>query len=102
MTLRRKTLYAGLTCGLLFAAVELLLWAAGVPTLLEREDPSRGFSGLVTVFERDRDRYRTRPETVYITFNPQSFLARKPANGLRLFCVGGSSAFGFPWGAHEA
>src|SRR5262245_8596378 len=98
MTLGRKTLYAALACGLLFAAMELLLWVAGVPTLLEREDPSRGFSGLVSVFEQDGDHYRTRPETGYLTFNPQSFLVHKPGNGLRLFCVGGSSAFGFPWG----
>src|SRR5262245_46437676 len=98
----RKALYAAVTCVLLFAGVEVALWAGGVPTLLEREDPWRGFSGLLSVFERDGSVYRTRPESGYISFNPQSFQVRKPEHGLRVFCVGGSSAFGFPWGAHEA
>jgi len=80
----------------------LILWTFGVETLIEREDPFRGFSGLVTVFERDGDIYRTRRATVGKAFNDQSFLAEKPAGGLRIFCLGGSSSWGFPWGAEVA
>ena len=85
-----------------FALLEGVLWLAGVPTQLEREDPFRGFSGLVTVFERQGDVHRTRPANTVHTFNDQSFLAEKPGNGLRIFTLGGSSAFGFPWGAEAA
>ena len=46
--------------------------------------------------------YRTRAASRGSTFNDQSFLATKPADGLRLFCLGGSSSFGFPWGAEAA
>ncbi len=94
--------FSGLTCIAFFVAVEAVLWAAGVATVLQREDPSRGFSGLVSVFERDGDHFRTRAGDVYETFNKQAFAARKPDNGLRLFCLGGSSAYGFPWGAPVA
>ena len=98
----KKWLFAAVNCGLFFAMLELGLWVAGVPTLIEHEDPFRGFSGLVKVFEREGDVYRTRRAVAGNTFNDQSFLANKPANGLRVFCLGGSSAFGFPWGADVA
>ena len=55
----------------------------------------------MTVFEKDADRYRTRRANVG-TFNDQSFLAEKPAEGLRIFCLGGSSSYGYPWGAEAA
>ena len=86
----------------LLAVLELILWAAGVPTVIEREDPFRGFSGIVSVFQRDGDVYRTRRAIAGGTFNDQSFLAEKTANGLRMFCLGGSSSFGYPWGAEAA
>ncbi len=86
-----------------FAALELVLWAIGVESVIEREDPTRGFSGQVSVFERDGERYRTRAfDTQYRTFNPQSFAVDKPEGGLRLFSIGGSSAYGYPWGAETA
>ena len=73
-----------------------------MPTLIEQEDPFLGFSGMVKVFQREGPIYRTQPATRGMTFNDQSFLAEKPANGLRIFCLGGSSSFGFPWGAEAA
>ena len=42
------------------ALVELVLWVVGVETQIEKEDPLRGFSNLVTVFHREGDVYRTR------------------------------------------
>jgi len=85
-----------------FLIAEPALWLAGVEPLIRREDPSQGFSGLMTVFQRDGERYRTRPSLRPSTFNDQSFLAHKPSNGLRIFCLGGSSAFGFPWDARAS
>lgn len=78
---------------------EGLLWIIGAPTLIERQDPSRGFSGLVPVFVQDGQSMRTQPLLRSEVFNDQSFAVSKPDDGLRIFTVGGSSAFGFPWGA---
>ena len=82
--------------------VEGFLWVVGVPTLIERQDPSRGFSGLVPVFVQDGQSMRTQPVLRGEVFNDQSFAATKPEDGLRIFTVGGSSAFGFPWGANAS
>jgi len=98
----KKILFSAVICLSIFALLELGLWAAGVPSLIELEDPFRGFSGLVTVFQREGPIYRTRPAIRGGTFNDQSFLVEKPSNGLRIFCLGGSSSFGFPWGAEAA
>jgi len=89
-------------CVIFFAVLELGFWSVGMPTLLEKEDPSRGFSGLVSVFEPVGEVYRTRPAVVGSTFNDQSFLVDKPTNGIRMFCLGGSSSYGFPWDAETA
>jgi len=86
----------------LLLGAEGLLWIAGVPTLIERQDPSRGFSGLVPVFAQDGQTMRTQPVLRGEVFNDQSFAATKPEDGLRIFTVGGSSAFGFPWGANAS
>ncbi|MEI6536218.1 MAG: tetratricopeptide repeat protein, partial [Verrucomicrobiaceae bacterium] len=98
----KKILFSAVICLSFFALLELGLWLAGVPTLIEQEDPFRGFSGLVKVFQREGPIYRTQPATRGVTFNDQSFLAEKPAHALRIFCLGGSSSFGFPWGAEFA
>jgi len=98
----KKILFSAITSLSFFALLELLLWAVRVPTLIEQEDPFRGFSGLVKVFQREGPLYRTRPAIRGGTFNDQSFLAKKPSTGLRIFCLGGSSSFGFPWGAETA
>lgn len=98
----KKLLFATISVGLFYGVLEFTLWLAGVRPLITREDPSRGFSGIVTVFERAGDVYRTRRAAAQQSFNEQSFLAEKPADGLRIFCLGGSSAYGFPWGAEAA
>jgi Flp pilus assembly protein TadD len=95
--------------GLLVAAAilglaETALWAFGVRTLLSERDPYEGFSSRMRAFERDDERgvYRTVPRAVLHSFNYQEFLEKKPANGFRFFTMGGSSAYGFPWGASVA
>jgi len=85
-----------------FVLLELALWASGVSLLVEREDPFRGFSGLITVFESRGDTYQTRLPKPGGTFNDQSFRARKPTGGVRIFTLGGSSSYGFPWSAPVA
>ena len=102
LTLVRKLLFSGVACIAFIFAVEGILWLVGTETVLEREDPFRGFSRLVSVFELNGDVFRTRQPKGYRTFNDQSFLARKPVDTVRIFCLGGSSAYGFPWDAQVA
>ncbi len=98
----KSLLFLSIIAAAVFTGLELALWAAGVESVIQREDPSRGFSGLVSAFEREDRVYRTRSFGETSPFNDQSFLVDKPENGLRLFTLGGSSAYGHPWGAHAA
>jgi tetratricopeptide (TPR) repeat protein len=101
-SVRKKVLFSAVIFAVFFAAVESALALAGVETRLQHDDPFRGFSSLVPVFVKNEDTYRTRPAGREPVFNQQSFLAVKPANGLRIFGLGGSSAYGYPWGAEAA
>jgi len=87
-----------------FLLVEAVLWAAGVSPLLSERDPFAGFSREIRAFELDRSRgvYRTARRAIRHSFNDQQFAARKPPGGFRIFTLGGSSAYGFPWGARVA
>jgi tetratricopeptide (TPR) repeat protein len=104
MSRSKTVVFSVVAVVLFFALVEIALWAAGVTTLLEQRDPFAGFSGMVHAFEPDpaSGRIATSPRAVAHSFNPQSFRLHKPENGLRIFVLGGSSAYGFPWGANEA
>jgi len=100
----KRPLFAVATLALFLALVELLLAARGVRPLLDERDPFAGFSERVRVFELDAasGRYRTAPRALVHSFHRQEFAARKPPGGYRIFVLGGSSAFGFPWGAEVA
>jgi hypothetical protein len=98
----RKLAFAAITAAAFFVLLEAALAVMGRSTLAQHEDPSMGFSGLVSVFVRDGDLYRTRELERQQTFNRQAFEAEKPAGGYRIFTLGGSSAYGFPWGAEYA
>jgi Flp pilus assembly protein TadD len=95
--------FAFLAVPLFFGAVEGILWAVGVSTLAAERDPFQGFYGRIRVFRLDEERgaYGT-PRPALASFNYQEFRARKPEDGFRFFILGGSSAYGFPWGAEEA
>lgn len=93
-----------LGCGVaivFFVLIELILMAAGVKTLYERTDPAVGFAGYAPLFIK-----HTQPngEEIFSTapnkmqwFNKQSFLAKKPKNVTRIFCIGGSTTYGRPY-----
>jgi tetratricopeptide (TPR) repeat protein len=102
LSLRKQLLFSAIIFVLFFALVEVALALAGVETRLQSEDPFRGFSSLVPVFVREGDTYRTRRVQRERVFNQQSFRAVKPEHGLRIFGLGGSSAYGYPWGAQTA
>ena len=69
----KKLLFALLVGGLFFGVIEGVLWLFGAETMLQKEDPFRGFSKLVKVFEVDGDQYRTRHDSSHRTFNDQAF-----------------------------
>ncbi len=100
----RKLAFAAIAVALFFGAAEGILWIAGVRPLAAERDPFVGFAEGVRIFELDQARgvYRTHPRAVQHSFNAQEFRATKPAGGYRLFVIGGSSAWGFPWGAEVA
>ena len=84
--------------------VELVLAATGVTPLTAREDPFHGFSERLRVFEADEENgvHRTRTRAALHSFNRQEFPLDKSSDELRVFVLGGSSAYGFPWGAERA
>ncbi len=100
----KRPLFALIAVVLTFALLEGALWALGVRPLLDDRDPFQGFSSAVRVFELDAGRgvWRTTPRAVAHSFNAQSFAAIKPDNGFRVFVLGGSDVYGFPWGAEVA
>jgi tetratricopeptide (TPR) repeat protein len=104
LTPGRKLAFGAAVVAGVFAAAEAALWAAGVPTILAERDPFAGFSESVRVFEPvpGRGVLATPPRATLRSFNYQEFREAKPAGGLRVFTLGGSSAFGFPYGAEVA
>lgn len=100
----RTAAYAVVAVVSFFLLLEGVLWLSGVTSLREERDPSFGFSDSARVYERDASRgvWKTPARAVKHSFNYQEFALEKPPNGLRVFTIGGSSAWGFPWGARVA
>ena len=100
----KRILFAVASLLLFFLLLELLLAALGVAPLSSERDPLAGFSSKVRIFELDPEAgvYRTRRQAVTHSFHPQRFAAEKADGAYRVFVIGGSSAFGFPWGAEVA
>jgi Flp pilus assembly protein TadD len=98
----KPALFAVVAVTLFFGLVEFGLWVGGVETLIHDRDPFAGFSERIRVFGPDAAEYKTLPRSVSHSFNPQTFRLQKPDDGLRIFVLGGSSAYGFPWGAGQA
>ena len=100
----KRLVFAICSLALFLALVELALFATGVARLDEERDPFAGFSERERIYRLDSGAgvYRTVPRATVHSFHSQQFAAPKPADGFRLFVLGGSSAFGFPWGADVA
>jgi len=97
-----------LLAGVAFVAplllVESLLAITGVSPIAENRDPLIGFSTSARIFQASADGrfFETTQQAAAQSFNHQKFLRRKPPNGLRIFAIGGSSVYGYPWGASVA
>ncbi|NOX54059.1 MAG: SGNH/GDSL hydrolase family protein, partial [Planctomycetes bacterium] len=87
-----------------FGLLELLCWAFDWGRSDEQPDPFVGFRQIRPLFVLDREgesgppgqRYHI-PKGRRLFFAPDSFLARKPENGFRIFCLGGSTVQGRPF-----
>lgn len=101
LPLRRKLLFGGLTVLLFFGAAELLLLVLGVSPRLAAEDPFVGFAKNVPLFveEHSADGVPTMVTAQHKLryFNAQRFPKAKPAGAYRIFCLGGSTAYGNPY-----
>ena len=84
-----------------FLALEIGLRVLGVAETDAASDPFAGFGSNIPVFERDGDLWRTSDKRM--PFLPeQTFPAKKPDNGFRVFCFGGSTVHGRPYEADTA
>lgn len=105
--LRQRLVLVALGLALAVAALALLegaLRLAGVGRGELYDDPFVGFAPGSDLFERrsladGTDVWQTRPEKLAF-FNEQRFLAEKPANGYRVFTLGGSTTYGSPYDDH--
>lgn len=115
---RLRARLAALAFGVLLAAlllgvVEVGLRVAGLGDDEPVQDPFAGFSEVIPTFVRDVDEqgvaiYRVastrlgRRTREALASPHRRFLAKKPADGFRVFVVGGSSAAGVPYGVDDA
>lgn len=115
LSLRAKAAYACVVVVGFFALLEVTLALIGVRSPLADEDPYVGFESSIRLFEprpldatpadesvehpatEDSPTSLQTAENKLAFFNPQRFLLNKPADVVRVFCVGGSTTFGRPY-----
>ena len=98
----KNSLLAVAAVTVFFGAVELVLASFGVRPMLLAEDPMVGFAENVPQFVEN-----TRPDGTVVMqtarnkrglFNHQEFPRDKTGNSYRIFCMGGSTTYGRPYG----
>lgn len=95
---------AAVAVGLLpFVVLEVALRAFDVERPTGYTDPFVGFSKLHPQFEKDEEKgiYET-THSRQLFFGRQEFAIEKPANGVRIFCLGGSTVRGRPYTVETA
>ena len=95
----KKLGYSLLTTLLFFALLEGGLALVGISPAIDTSDPFVGFEGSSPLFVPDADdsRRMVTAANKLAYFNKQSFLRRKPAGVVRIFCLGGSTTYGRPY-----
>ena len=84
-----------------FVLLEAGLHCFEVGKAADRSDPLSGFNRRSPLFEPHGNVYRTARARERF-FLPQEFLVTKPQNGVRMFCLGGSTVYGHPYQADTA
>ena len=94
---RWKFRLVAIVVGLLpFVLLEAALSVFDIGATESNGDPLVGFSSLTPLFEHDDEVYRTARSRLQF-FGSQEFAAKKPADGFRVFCLGGSTVRGRPF-----
>lgn len=100
----RLIVFSTIICSLFFFLVEGLLWGLDIPRGERSRDPFLGFSSQTRLFVESSSNSGDNAAPIMVTaldklyyFQPQSFSLKKPANVRRVFCVGGSTAYGRPY-----
>lgn len=98
---RKKLAFAAVTALVVLGLLEGGLWLFGVRPVIATEDPYVGFTSLSPLYEEVMDEYgevwmQTAANKLKY-FNPQKFAKKKPKGTYRIFCLGGSTAFGRPY-----
>jgi lysophospholipase L1-like esterase len=84
-----------------FILIELTLFAIDWKPARQQDDPFVGFSEIRPLFVRKDDQFEISKARQPL-FQPDSFLAAKPNNEFRIFCVGGSTVQGRPFSIETA
>jgi len=88
--------------GVFFGILEGVLALAGVEPVLRSEDPFVGFVPGIPLFveqtDADGQKILATPENKLVFFNRQRFPREKAPGTYRIFCLGGSTTFGRPYG----
>ncbi len=104
---RKKVLFRLVAIGLSllpFVLAEVVLGVFDIGNPQEQAaDPFVGFSEVNPLFvlNEDQQSYTTSRSRLSF-FNQQEFSRQKPANGIRIFCLGGSTVHGRPYGAETS
>ncbi len=93
----KKCVFSAITCVGMFLALECMLFFAGVTPETTKHDPWVGFDGATPLWTSADGKMMTTSPVKRRYFNQQSFTAIKPANTIRVVCVGGSTTYGRPF-----
>ena len=97
----KKGLFSLVATVLVFALLELILALVGIRPVFYEEDPYVGFSAYSPLFIKEQSGGHTVMTTApnkLDFFNSQQFAKREPAGTYRIFCLGGSTTYGRPYG----
>jgi len=85
-----------------FVVLESVLWVSGVGQAVVAKDPYVGFVDVSPLFVHDTDTDRYSIPRDRELFQPDSFPAIKAPGTSRIFCLGGSTVQGRPYGIETA
>jgi tetratricopeptide (TPR) repeat protein len=102
VSLKKKLLFSLISVTAFFLALEGVLALVGMQPEAANHDPYVGFSSRIPLMQLSEDgaggrRLKTAPGKL-VWFNEQTFAPSKPAGTRRVFCLGGSTTYGRPYG----
>ncbi len=102
VSLKKKLLFSLISVTAFFLALEGVLALVGVRPEADSHDPYVGFSSRIPLMQLSEDAAGARTLTTapgkLVWFNEQTFAPTKPPGTRRVFCLGGSTTYGRPYG----